>query len=135
MELMQQSIEALGLHDHPFWRERELSTSTHGSTNPQRPPRMHGHGKKARVLPNGLELEALPSDISLFQSIRQIVQIQQRKVFHGEILEILTPAIYDFLYQDNDVEKCPVEKADQLSTEHCGAATGVHAVDREYPQD
>ena len=24
---------------------------------------------------------------------------------------------YDFLYPDNDVEKCPVEKADQISTE------------------
>ena len=74
-------------------RERELSTSTNGSTNLHRHPRMHGHGKKARVLPNGLELEALPSDISLFQSIRQIIQIQQKKVFHGEILEILIPAM------------------------------------------
>ena len=96
---------------------RESSTSTHGSTSPQRPPRKHGRGKKERVLPNGLELEALPSDISLFQSIRQIVQIQQRKVFHPwrDIGDL--DASYDFLYPDNVVEKCPVEKADQLSTD------------------
>ena len=44
-------------------------------------------------LPNVQELEALPSDINLFQSIRQIVRIQRRRQLHGETLEISIPTM------------------------------------------
>ena len=46
---------------------------------------------------------------------------------------------YDFLYPDNDVEKCPVEKADQLSTEqqlvHMQWIENILKMDRKSSKD
>ena len=82
-------VEAIGLHDHPWWRKRvEEFYSWHTKFVK---PRMHGHGKKA-VTPNGpLHLpRVLPREASPFLSIRQIVEIQQRKALHGKISDQLT---------------------------------------------
>ena len=53
-----------------------------------RPLRMHGYGKKA-ALPNGpLLLQGdLPREANQFLLIRPSVQIQWKRVFHGETLE------------------------------------------------
>ena len=85
-------IETLGIHEDPFWQER-VRSSMDGFINRQGLPRLHGHGRKVKITPNGQLLETLPSDINPFQSSRQIVQFQRRSHFHGEILEILTPTL------------------------------------------
>ena len=65
--------------------------TTNGRRSPtraSRPPRMRGYGRKA-VLPNGplLLREDLPREANLFLLIRLSVQIQRKRVFHGETLE------------------------------------------------
>ena len=119
-------LDSMSIHSE----RRELRSSMDGSINPQRLPRMHGHGKKVRTLPNGQELEALPGDINLFQSIRQIVPIQRRKPLPwGDIGDLDTS--FDHLY--------PVSIHGRVSSRESwpswdGAAAAVHEVDREDPR-
>ena len=66
-------------------------TTTIGRRRPTRaprPPRIHGHGRKA-VLRNGLlPLPGdLPSVANLFLLIHLSARIQRKRVFHGEISE------------------------------------------------
>ena len=87
-----------------------------GSIRPQRLPRMHGHGKKVRTLPNGQHLEAPPSEVSLFQSIHEVVPIRRRSRFHGKTLEISILA-WSICIQRLHPWKCAAEKSDHLETE------------------
>ena len=57
---------------------------------------MHGHGKKVSILQSGQELKALPSDINLFRSIRQIVPNPEETGLPWRMLEDLDTSM-DFL--------------------------------------
>ena len=95
---------------------RELRSSMNGFTNRQGLQRQRGHGRKVRTPPNGQELKALPSHINLFQSIRQIVQIQMKSHLLGETLEISIPAMTTSI-RTIQWKSVQYQKSDQLETE------------------
>ena len=108
-------VEALGLHGHPFWRERveyfykrfnkssktskdawtwEEGKSTSNCSGTR------GSSKRHQSVPVNPADRPDPAEKGL--PWRDIGDLDMS---------------YDFLYPDNDVEKCPVEKQDQLSTD------------------
>ena len=86
-------IETLDLHEDPFWQERveKFYGWYHKSSKTSKAAWTWEEGKDTSNMVR--ELKALPGDINLFQSIRQIVRIQRRRQLHSETLEISIPAM------------------------------------------
>ena len=80
-------IETLGLNGHPWWRER-VEKFYSWYTKSMKTSRDAWAWEEGKSASKWSGTRGSSNEANLFQPIRQIVQIQRRKVFHGEISEI-----------------------------------------------
>ena len=88
-----------------------------GSINRQGLPRLHGHGRKVKIPPNGQLLDRGSS--KRHQSVpvnpADRPNPEEKPLPWRDIGDLDTN--FDFLYPDNPIEECPVQKVEHLETE------------------
>ena len=108
-------VEALGLHDHPFWRERVeyfyKRFNKFSKTSKDAWTWEEGKGTSKWSAPRGSSKRH--QSVPVNPADRP--DPAEKGLPWRDIGDLDTS--YDFLYPDNVVEKCPVEKQDQLSTD------------------